>query len=118
VRRSRRSRRARRERPVRLDVSLDNVRVWRTADGFGHHLLDPASGRPAWTGLIGVTALGESALEAETLTKAALLLGPAGARRVLATHGGLIIHDDGGVERVGPVDERPRMRLRTASEAA
>jgi thiamine biosynthesis lipoprotein len=95
-----------------------NVRVWRTADGFGHHLLDPASGRPAWTGLIGVTALGKSAVEAETLTKAALLLGPVGARRVLAEHGGLIVHDDGEVELVGPVDERPRLRLRTSAKAA
>jgi FAD:protein FMN transferase len=95
-----------------------NVRVWRTADGFGHHLLDPASGRPAWTGLIGATALGASALEAETLTKAALLLGPLGARRVLADQGGLIVHDDGDVELIGPIDERPRLRLRVAARAA
>ena len=95
-----------------------NVRVWRTADGFSHHLLDPASGRPAWTGLVGATALGASALEAETLTKAALLLGPLGARRVLADQGGLIVHDDGDVELVGPIDERPRLRLRVAARAA
>jgi len=43
-----------------------DVRIWRDADGgFAHHLLDPASGKPAWTGLIGVTALGESAVEAD-----------------------------------------------------
>jgi thiamine biosynthesis lipoprotein len=95
-----------------------NVRVWRTTDGFAHHLLDPASGRPAWTGLIGVTALGDTALEAETLTKVALLLGPAGARRVLLPHGGLIVHDDGEVELVGPIDEHPRMRLRATPKAA
>jgi thiamine biosynthesis lipoprotein len=95
-----------------------NVRVWRTPDGFSHHLLDPASGRPAWTGLIGATALGTSALEAETLTKAALLLGPAGARRVLAKQGGLIVHDDGDVELVGPIDQPPRMLLRVAARAA
>ncbi len=95
-----------------------NVRVWRTADGYGHHLLDPSSGRPAWTGLIGATALGASALEAETLTKAALLLGPDGARRVLAEHGGLVVHDDGDVELIGPIDEPPRLRLRVAARAA
>jgi thiamine biosynthesis lipoprotein len=95
-----------------------NVRVWRTQDGFSHHLLDPASGRPAWTGLIGATALGTSALEAETLTKAALLLGPSGARRVLAKQGGLIVHDDGDVELIGPIDEPPRMLLRVAARAA
>jgi thiamine biosynthesis lipoprotein len=96
-----------------------NVRIWRRADGtYAHHLLDPATGEPAWTGLVGVTALGSSALEAETLSKHALLAGPAGARAVLADHGGLIVHDDGDVELVGPVSERPRLRLRVPAGAA
>ena len=82
-----------------------NVRIWRDASGgFAHHLLDPSTGRPAWTGLIGVTAIGGSALEAETLSKLALLLGPGGARRVLAEHGGVIVHDSGEVERIVPID--------------
>ncbi len=56
-----------------------NVRIWRDAEGRClHHLLDPASGEPAWTGLVGATALGATALEAETLSKAALLSGPEG----------------------------------------
>lgn len=83
-----------------------NVRVWRNPDGgFAHHLLDPSTGQPAWTGLVGATALGDSALEAETLSKMALLLGPAGARRVLQEHGGLVVHDSGRVETVGPMDQ-------------
>jgi FAD:protein FMN transferase len=81
-----------------------NVRIWRTDDGYAHHLLDPSTGRPAWTGLIGATALAPSALEAETRSKMALLLGPAGARSVLAEHGGVIVHDDGDVEALGPID--------------
>ena len=81
-----------------------NVRIWRNPDGtFGHHLLDPSTGGPAWTGLVGATAVADSALEAETLSKMALLLGPDGARRVLADHGGVIIHDDGAVEASGPL---------------
>jgi thiamine biosynthesis lipoprotein len=81
-----------------------NVRIWRRADGsFAHHVLDPSTGAPAWTGLIGATALAGSALEAETLSKMALLLGPEGARRVLAPQGGLIVHDSGDVEPIGPV---------------
>ena len=81
-----------------------NVRIWRRGDGsFAHHLLDPSTGSPVWSGLIGATALGDSALEAETLSKMALLLGPAGARRVLAEHGGLIVHDSGEVEAIGSV---------------
>jgi thiamine biosynthesis lipoprotein len=79
-------------------------RIWRTRDGFAHHLLDPATGRPAWTGLIQATALAPTALEAETLAKAALLSGPAEARRILSRQGGAIVHDDGGVELLGALD--------------
>jgi hypothetical protein len=63
-----------------------------------------------WSGLIAATAVGESALEAETLSKMALLLGPAGARRVLAQHGGVIVHDTGDCEIVGPVACGPGAR--------
>jgi len=89
-----------------------NVRIWRDAEGgFSHHLLDPATGRPAWTGLVGATALGDSAVEAETLAKAALLSGPEGGRRVLAERGGMLVHDNGRVEAVGPLAARPRIRV-------
>jgi thiamine biosynthesis lipoprotein len=87
-----------------------NVRIWRDAHGrFAHHLLDPSTGAPAWTGLIGATALATTALEAETLSKMALLLGPEGARAVLSEHGGVIVHDSGEVEAIGPIEgEFPR----------
>ena len=79
-------------------------RVWRAADGgYAHHLIDPSTGRPAWTGLVAVTAVAPTALEAETLTKMALLLGPDGARAVLAQHGGVAYGDDGGIELLGPI---------------
>ncbi len=82
-----------------------NVRIWRDHEGrYAHHLLDPSTGAPAWTGLVGVTAVGGSALEAETFSKMALLNGPRGAREVLAQTGGVIIHDSGEVETVGPID--------------
>ena len=60
-----------------------------------HHLLDPATGRPAFTGLAQVTAVAPTALEAEIRAKAALLSGPDAARRWLP-HGGVIVADDGG----------------------
>jgi thiamine biosynthesis lipoprotein len=83
-----------------------NVRIWRRAGGdYAHHLLDPGSGSPVWSGLIAATALGRSALEAETLSKMALLLGPEGARHVLAEYGGVIVYDSGLVEAVGCVTE-------------
>lgn len=89
-----------------------NVRIWRDADGrVAHHLLDPASGEPAWTGLVGATALGDTALEAETLSKAALLSGPEGGRRVLAERGGFLVHDSGRVEMVGSLAVAPSIRV-------
>jgi FAD:protein FMN transferase len=52
-------------------------RVWQREDGtYAHHLLDPATGEPAWTGLVSATAVAPTALEAEALAKAALLSGP------------------------------------------
>jgi thiamine biosynthesis lipoprotein len=88
------------------------VRIWRGPDGrYAHHLLDPATGEPAWTGLIGATALADIAVEAETLSKTALLSGPAGGREVLAEQGGLLVHDNGRVEPVGPLSVKPRVRV-------
>jgi thiamine biosynthesis lipoprotein len=77
-------------------------RLWRRQDGsYAHHLLDPGTGEPAWTGLISATAGAPTAIEAEALAKAALLSGPRGARRILAAGGGIVVHDDGRSERVG-----------------
>lgn len=79
-----------------------DVRSWRRTDGsVAHHLLDPSTGEPCWSGLIGATALGRTALEAETLAKTALLSGPDGARRILARQGGLIVHESNRFESVG-----------------
>jgi len=95
-----------------------NIRIWRGADGrYAHHLLDPAGGGPAWTGLVGATALGDTALEAETLSKAALLSGPERGREVLSERGGLLVHDSGRVELVGPLAAAPRVRIPQLSPA-
>jgi FAD:protein FMN transferase len=89
-----------------------NVRIWRDGRGrYAHHLLDPASGEPAWTGLIGATALGDTAVEAETLAKAALLSGPEGGRAILSERGGLLVLDSGQIETVGPLAAKPRIRI-------
>lgn len=70
-------------------------RSWIGPDGsIAHHLLDPATGRPAFTGIVQVTALAPTAVEAEALSKAALLSGPAQAARLLV-HGGVVVLDDG-----------------------
>jgi thiamine biosynthesis lipoprotein len=90
-------------------------RLWRRDDGsHAHHLIDPATGEPAWTGLVAATAVGAGAVEAEVLAKAALLSGPDGARRLLRRRGGVLQHDDGRIEIVaGP----PTVRLRRPAVA-
>ncbi|HEY6887184.1 MAG TPA: FAD:protein FMN transferase [Solirubrobacter sp.] len=78
-----------------------DTRLWLAEDGTPrHHLLDPSTGTSAWTGLISVTALAPTAVEAEALAKAALLSGPRQAHQWLETHGGLLITDDGDVHFV------------------
>ncbi|MDX6721151.1 MAG: FAD:protein transferase [Solirubrobacteraceae bacterium] len=75
-------------------------RSWRDAGGAAaHHLLDPATGAPAWTGVLQATALAPTALEAETLAKAALLAGPQEGRELLV-HGGVLVLDDASVHVV------------------
>jgi FAD:protein FMN transferase len=66
-------------------------RIWWGPGGEpAHHLLDPLTGRSAWTGVIAATALAPSAALAEALAKAALLAGPEQGRAILARHGGVL----------------------------
>jgi thiamine biosynthesis lipoprotein len=75
-------------------------RSWIDADGRPtHHLLDAATGRPAFTGIVQVTAIAPSGVEAEILAKTALLRGPATAVATLR-HGGTVVYDDGRLEVV------------------
>jgi FAD:protein FMN transferase len=67
-------------------------RSWLASDGrAAHHLLDPATGEPAFTGILQATALAPSALEAEVRAKAALLAGPRAARSWLRYGGGVVV---------------------------
>ncbi len=88
-------------------------RIWLGEDGeVRHHLLDPSTGEPAFTGLVAVTALAPSAVEAEALAKAALLSGAQGARPILARCGGITVAESGAVDRIGRLEPAPRVRLR------
>ena len=70
-------------------------RSWLDAAGRpAHHLLDPATGSPAFTGVVQATALAPTALLAEIRAKAAILAGPRAAARWLPD-GGVIVLDDG-----------------------
>ena len=66
-----------------------------------HHLLDPATGRAAFTGVVQATAIAPTALQAEIRAKAAVLSGPVGARSWLPD-GGVIVADDGSCEVIAP----------------
>jgi FAD:protein FMN transferase len=90
-------------------------RSW-TADGGrpAHHLLDPRTGAPAFTGIVQATALAPTAAQAEVLAKAALLSGPARAAEWL-TYGGLIVLDDGRHQVIGPAHASPQVTWTRAS---
>ncbi len=81
-----------------------------------HHLLDPASGNPAFTGVVQATALAPTAARAEALAKAALLTGPARACEWLVG-GGVIVLDDGRYEVLEPAAARPAGDVRADSQA-
>jgi thiamine biosynthesis lipoprotein len=94
-------------------------RLWMDAAGRpAHHLLDPATGRPAWTGVLAATAVGRTALEAEITAKVALLRGPQGARAVLAALGGVLVCEDGRVEVVPPLRHAAAQAIRSRVAAA
>ena len=70
-------------------------RSWLDSRGEpAHHLIDPATGRAAFTGVVQATAIAPTALEAEVRAKAALLSGPERAAEWLPD-GGVIVLDDG-----------------------
>jgi FAD:protein FMN transferase len=78
-------------------------RAWTDGDGRpAHQILDPASGRPAFTGVVQATALAPTGLFAETLAKSALLAGPERAESQLP-FGGVIVEEGGAVRVVEPV---------------
>lgn len=77
-------------------------RSWEGAGGaVTHHLLDPATGRPAFTGIVQATALAPSAFLADVHAKWALLSGRDLAPSRLP-YGGVLVLADGGVETVAP----------------
>jgi thiamine biosynthesis lipoprotein len=75
--------------------------ITRRAWGAGHHLVDPRTGRPADTGILQVTAVARSGLQAEVRAKTALLAGPEKAPSILAG-GGVYVTADGAVNVVNP----------------
>jgi thiamine biosynthesis lipoprotein len=89
---------------ARAGVATSGIsrRSWLDRDGRpAHHLLDPSTGSPAFTGIVQVTALAPSALIAEIHAKAAILSGPETAPEWLP-RGGVIVFDDGSHLAIEP----------------
>jgi thiamine biosynthesis lipoprotein len=78
-------------------------RAWTGPDGEpAHQILDPARGRPAFTGVVQATAVAPTGLLAETFAKAALLAGPEGAADRLP-YGGVVVEVGGALNVVRPL---------------
>ena len=86
------------------------TRLWEIGNGYAHHLLDPSTGRPAWTGVIQATALAPTAVEAEARAKTALLRGAREGIAVLERHGGVLLLDDGSLRTAGRLRDELRPR--------
>jgi thiamine biosynthesis lipoprotein len=79
-------------------------RAWVAPDGTArHHLIDPATGHPATSGLASVTVITGRGEQAEVLAKAAFVAGPVAGGEQLEAHGaaGLLVADDGTAREVG-----------------
>ena len=95
------------------------ARIWRRPDGrIAHHVIDPATGEPAFSGLAAVTALAPTTAHAEAVAKAALLSGRDAARELLTPFGGVIVDAEGRAENVGELDAAPVVRLRVPARPA
>jgi thiamine biosynthesis lipoprotein len=87
---------------------IDKRLWWQGTGRPAHHLLDPSTQRPAWTGALSATAKAPTAALAEALAKAAILAGPRAGRGILGRHGGLLITTGGAVLTAAPPrDPRP-----------
>jgi thiamine biosynthesis lipoprotein len=76
-------------------TSTCRFRRWRHRGRERHHILDPATGAPAASGIAAVVVADAVAWRAEALAKAVLVAGPDDGRELLERHGveGWIVHD-------------------------
>jgi FAD:protein FMN transferase len=74
-------------------------RTWGRPEGRVHHLIDPATGRSATSGLASATVMAAQAWQAEVLSKAAFVAGRREGLAILEASGteGLLVDDAGAV---------------------
>ena len=78
-------------------------RTWLSDGRQVHHLLDPATGQPAASGLTAVSVAAATCAQAEVAAKAAFVMGPGDGSAFIAGLGlsGLLVHGSGAVTRCG-----------------
>lgn len=77
-------------------------RRWLRSGRPQHHLIDPRSGVPSQSGVVSATVIAQQVARAETLAKAALILGPSAGIHFLDSQPdaeGLIVLDGGFIQR-------------------
>jgi thiamine biosynthesis lipoprotein len=80
-----------------LATSTTAVRRWQRGGRLLHHLIDPRTRQPAESGVLSVTVVAPTAVQADVFAKTALLLGPADGPRFLEREGtpGFFIMESG-----------------------
>jgi len=80
-----------------LATSTTAVRRWKRGGRLLHHLIDPRTRGPSRSGVLSVSVVAKTAVEADVFAKTALLLGPAEGPRFLERQGtpGFLVLDDG-----------------------
>lgn len=91
-------------------------RTWVRDGRTVHHLIDPRTGEPAWSGLAGVSVVAADAWWAEALATSLFLLGSADAPDAVRHAGAeaLVVRDDGarrGIGRFAALAATPLERL-------
>jgi thiamine biosynthesis lipoprotein len=77
-----------------------DYRRWMTNGRWQHHLIDPRTNQPAQTDVFTATVVAENLLEAEALSKQALILGSDEAGKVIDQHPNrafLVLREDGSI---------------------
>jgi FAD:protein FMN transferase len=81
-------------------TSTSQRRKWQMSGLWQHHIIDPSTGRPTLSEVVSASVLAPTAVQAETLAKAAIVLGPREGLELLERQpevSGLLVLQDGKV---------------------
>ncbi len=70
-------------------TSSTTRRRWSAGGESRHHLIDPRTGQPSQSGIAAATVTADSAARAETITKAAIMLGPKAGLKFIERQSGV-----------------------------